>query len=637
MGRHSLPDARSAGARRARSPRRRTVTIAAAVVVSVAAGTGIAAGSGLLSLSETSCDNTPVRLDLVASPDIAPALRAVADRARRDHVTSDGRCIDIRVTARENAEVANTLATSSVAPDYQIWVPDSDLWVERATGAGDGVALTPAGNVALSPVALAALPTSAQALGWPAKTYTWAALAAATGNTDTVRLGAADPSRSATGLLALSSIAESERLESERQGGDPRQTGAGQGGADGKQGADGRTKTEDQEGAGGTRAAATARLLTQRVSESDSRVLESLARDDAGAGLNDPRSNEAVLLSEQAAFRHNSENGGSAKLDLFYPTDGAPALDYPYSLVNQSALSTDESRAAMRFMALLSEDSSYRTLAEHGFRVANTPVHDDVLLTAGGRSPQPYTGADARPPSAEAVERALGLWTMSVRSARLTTVVDASGSMEESVPGRGGQSRMDVTKASLLRVLAQFTAEDELGLWEFSTRLDGAKDYRKLEKTAPLGEPAKGGGTHRERLSDAFTALKPVPDGDTGLYDTALASYREARASYVPGKFNALIILTDGSNKDDDSVSRGKLVEQLKELADPERPVPLIGVAVGPDADRKELDAIARATGGAAYEVSDPADIQSVILRAIMLSASESAADATADTTAARP
>ncbi|MFD5753426.1 substrate-binding domain-containing protein [Streptomyces sp. NPDC127033] len=630
MGRHSLPDARSAGARRALSPRRRTVTIAAAVVVSVAAGTGIAAGSGLLSLSETSCDNTPVRLDLVASPDIAPALRAVADRARRDHVTSDGRCIDIRVTARENAEVANTLATNSVAPDYQIWVPDSDLWVDRAKGSGDGVALTPAGNVALSPVALAALPTSAQALGWPAKTYTWAALAAATGNTDTVRLGAADPSRSATGLLALSSIAESELQESQRQGGDRRQTGAGQG-------ADGKAKTGGGEGAGGTRAAATARLLTQRVSESDSRVLESLARDGAGAGLTDPRSNEVVLLSEQAAFRHNSENGGSAKLDLFYPTDGAPALDYPYSLVNQSALSTDESRAAMRFMALLSEDSSYRTLAEHGFRVANTPVHDDVLLTAGGRSPQPYTGEDARPPSTEAVERALGLWTMSVRSARLTTVVDASGSMEESVPGRGGQSRMDVTKASLLRVLAQFTAEDELGLWEFSTRLDGAKDYRKLEKTARLGEPAKGGGTHRERLSDAFTALKPVPDGDTGLYDTALASYREARASYVPGKFNALIILTDGSNKDDDSVSRGDLVEQLKKLADPERPVPLIGVAVGPDADRKELDAIARATGGAAYEVSDPADIQSVILRAIMLSASESAADTTADTTAARP
>ncbi|MFE3830028.1 hypothetical protein [Streptomyces sp. NPDC059092] len=617
MGRHSLPDARSAHVRRVWPPSRRTVTIAAAVVVSVAAGTGIAAGSGLLS-PETSCGNTPVRLDLVASPDIAPALRAVADRARRDHVTSDGRCIDIRVTARENAEVANALASGSGAPDYQIWVPDSDLWVDRAKSVGDSVSLTPAGNVALSPVALAALPASARALGWPTKTYTWAALAAAAGNADTLRLGSADPSRSATGLLALSSIAESERQESERQGAGPR-------------------KSERREGAGGTRAAAIAKLLTQRASESDTRVLESLAQDDASAGLADPRRNEAVLLSEQAAFRHNSGTDGSARLELFYPTDGAPALDYPYSLVNQTELSTDESRAAMRFMVLLSEDGSYRTLAEHGFRVSNTPVHADVLRTAGGRSPQPYTGEDARPPSAEAVERALVLWTMSVRSTRLTTVVDASGSMEEAVPGRGGQSRMDVTKASLLRALAQFTAEDEIGLWEFSTRLDGAKDYRKLEETARLGEPARGGGTHRERLSDAFTALKPVPGGDTGLYDTTLAAYKEAQASYVPGKLNALIILTDGSNKDDDSIARGDLVKRLKKLADPARPVPLIGVAVGPDADRKEIDALARATGGAGYEVSDPADIQSVILRAIMLSASGSAADATAGTTAARP
>ncbi|MEV7086352.1 substrate-binding domain-containing protein [Streptomyces sp. NPDC093085] len=614
MGRHSLPDARPAGARRARPPRRRTVAIAAAVVAAVAAGTGIAGASGLLS-SGSACENTPVRLDLVASPDIAPALRDVADRARRDHVTSDGRCIDIRVTARENAEVAKALAAGGGAPEYQIWVPDSDVWVERAKGAGDGVPLTPAGNVALSPLALAALPSSARELGWPAKTYTWAALAEATGNAGTLRLGAADPARSATGLLALAGIAESERQESRRQSAQPadRSDGAG--------------------GPGGTRAAATAKLLAQRVSESDTRVLESLAQDDEGTGAADPRRNQVLLLSEQAAFRHNSARGDAPRLELFYPTDGTPALDYPYSLVDQTGMTTDEGRAAMRFMALLSEESSYRTLAEHGFRVADVPVPADVLVTAGGRAPQPYAREDARPPSTEAVEEALGLWTTSVRSTRLTTVVDASGSMEEPVPGRGGQSRMDVTKASLLRVLAQFTADDEIGLWEFSTRLDGAKDYRKLEKTARLGAAAPDGGTHRERLSDAFTALKPVPGGDTGLYDTTLAAYQEARAGYVPGKFNALVILTDGADKDDDGISRRELVERLRKLVDPARPVALIGVAVGPDADRKEIDAIARATGGAGYEVSDPAEIHSVILRAIMLSATESAAA----TTAARP
>ncbi|WP_066949966.1 substrate-binding domain-containing protein [Streptomyces lushanensis] len=590
MGRHSLPHkpARSTG--RAGSPRhRRRIAIAVSLVLAVTAGAGIAVGSGLLSFTGP-CERAPVRVDLVASPDIAPALSAVADRARRDQVTSDGRCLDVRVEARENYKVADMLAagtTGSAVPDFQIWVPDSDVWVDRATTAG-GVPLTPAGNVALSPVAVAAAPASAQALGWPRKTYTWAGLAAMATETDRLLLGAADPARSATGLLALGSISESSRQEAPKSD---------------------------------TRTAATAKLLTRHVSDTDAEMLRTLASDDgSGGGKGAPRPGEAMLLSEQAAYAHNSADDGSAHLSLFYPTDGAPALDYPYNLVDVTRLTTDQSRAAMRFMLLLSEKPSYRTLERYGFRAADapdSPVPSALVRTAGGRSPQPFAESDISPPSSEAVQQALGLWTVTVQSARLTTVVDASASMTAPVPGRKGQSRMEVTKASLLEALATFTPEDEIGLWEFSTRLDGAKDYRKLTETLPLGSPVKG-GTHRGRLSAAVTALKPIPDGDTGLYDTALAAYKEAQAGYVQGKFNAVVLLTDGSNRDDDGISRGELIKRLKELVDPGRPVPLIAIAVGPDADRREVDEIARAAEGAGYEVSDPADIRAVILRAIM-------------------
>ncbi len=209
------------------------------------------------------------------------------------------------------------------------------------------------------------------------------------------------------------------------------------------------------------------------------------------------------------------------------------------------------------------------------------------------------------------------MWTITVQSARLTTVVDASGSMATLVPGRN-QSRMDVTKESLIRALDQFTPDDEIGLWEFATTLDGEKDYRRLMETKRLGDPAAGGGSHREKLTAAFAALQPVPGGATGLYDTTLASYQEARSTYVKGKFNALVILTDGSNQDTDGISRSGLVMELKELVDPERPVPVIAIAVGPDADRDEVAEIARVTGGDGYEVSDPAEIQAVILQAIM-------------------
>ncbi|NUK37938.1 substrate-binding domain-containing protein [Streptomyces lunaelactis] len=587
MGRHSLPDDDMRGGGRSRPRvRRRTVAGATMLVLAVAAGTGVAAQSGLLSFAD-SCKDAAVRLDVVASPDIAPAVRAVADSARQQEVTSDGQCMDVRVTARENYKVAQELAVAGNKPEYEVWLPDSALWAERTKALGDGVPLTPAGNVAVSPIALATVHSAGTELGWPGKTYTWAELTAAATTTETLRLGAADPARSATGLLALTSVSASTQ----------------------KSGPDADTKV-----------AATAKALSRRVSPADSQVVRTLARDGSAEDVRDPRRNQAVFLSEQAAYAYNSATSYSTRdLELFYPKDSAPRLDYPYQLVDESELSTDESRAATRFMALLGEPEPRRTLAAHGFRAADEAAAESLVRTAGGRAPQPFTATEtAAPLRPDALQETLGLWTITVQSARLTTVVDVSGSMQAPVPGRDAQTRLDVTKASLLQAMEQFTPEDEIGLWEFATGLDGPRDYRKLVATARLGAPGKGGGTHRAQLAEAVKALAPVPEGATGLYDTTLAAYKEAQGSYVKGKFNALVILTDGSNQDRFSITRSELLNQLKKLSDPQRPVPLIAIAVGPDADLREADQIARAAGGAGYQVSDPAEIQAVILKAIM-------------------
>ncbi|MFI7365218.1 substrate-binding and VWA domain-containing protein [Streptomyces sp. NPDC050149] len=584
MGRHSLPDDYATDGSGDRPPRRRrTVAIATMLVLAVAAGTAVAAQGGLLSFSK-SCEDTAVHLSMMTSPDIAPAVRAVADKARKDNLRSDGHCVDVDVVARDSYKVADALARGTRAPDYQMWLPDSDLWLNRAKGLGDAIPITPGDSVASSPVTLAMVPSAAKSLGWPEKKYSWAELTAGAMESDKVRLGSADPARSATGLLALTSIG----ISSDKLGGDS-----------------------------DTRAAATAKLLAQRMSDGDTQVVETLPQDSSGAEQGNPARNQAVLLSEQAAFAHNAESTGGSKLDLFYPKDGAPLLNYPFTLVNEEEQTTDESRAALRFMTLLSEDASQRTLQEHGFRTVDGTADETLVASAGGKSPQPYATSPGAAPSDETLQETLGMWTITVQSARLTTVVDASGSMATIVPGRN-QSRMDVTKASLIQALNQFTPNDEIGLWEFATTLDGDKDYRRLVETSRLGDAAKGGGTHRDKLAAAFSSLKPVPDGATGLYDTALAAYKEAQRTYVKGKFNAVVILTDGSNQDDRSISRSALIAELKKITDPERPVPLLAIAVGPDADREEVNEIAKVTGGGGYQVSDPAEIQAVILQAVM-------------------
>ncbi|GGN52720.1 hypothetical protein GCM10011579_010080 [Streptomyces albiflavescens] len=587
MGRHSLPDEYRAGVADPRPrTRRRNVAIATVLVLTVAAGTAVAVRGGLLSFGG-SCQDNAVHLEVAASPDMAPALRATADHARKNNITSDGRCLDVTVTARESYKFTDALRSGKTS-DVQVWVPDSDVWVQRVSADSAATGVTNAGNVAYSPVGVAVVPSAAKTLGWPEKTYTWTELAGATMTSDRLKLGAADPTRSASGLLALTQLSTAAA----------------------------RTKGGD------TQAAAMAKALSQRTSDSDSQVLDTLPRDSSGTEQGNPKRNQALILSEQAAFAHNASADSGDGLDLFYPKDGSPQLDYPFTLVDEPRLSTDQSRAALRFMTLLGESEPQKILQKHGFRTDAATASDALVTKAGGRSPQPYVQASAEPASAKALQETLGMWTITVQSARITTVVDASASMTEPVPGTD-QSRMDVTKASLLQALATFTPEDEIGLWKFSTKLDGDKDYRVLVPTERLGD-RKGTGTQRDRLSAAFSALEPVPAGATGLYDTTLAAYRAAISSYVKGKFNALVVLTDGVNQDPGSISRSSLVAQLQKLTDPERPVPLIAIAVGPDADKEEVDQIAKATGGSGHQVNDPSQIHSVILKAIVEAGSQS-------------
>ncbi|MEV2211787.1 substrate-binding and VWA domain-containing protein [Streptomyces sp. NPDC050997] len=591
MGRHSLPDQYGAGGSAPRPrARRRTMAVATVLVLTVAGGTAAAVQSGLLSFG-SSCQDDPVRLKLAASPDLAPALTTAATRARADDLTSDGRCIAVTVTARDAYKVTNSLLAGE-KPDMQVWVPDSDLWVQRLTAGSGAAELSQVGNVASTPVGMAMVPTAAKSLGWPQKTYNWLELAGAAMQDDSLKLGAADPARSATGLLALTRLSSAAAQSEDGDGGG------------------------DRDGDGDTQAAAMMKALAQRTSDTDGQVLETLPRDSSASEQGNPKRNQALVLTEQAAFAYNSSADHAGSLDLFYPKDGSPRLDYPYTLVAQAGLTTDQSRAAIRFMSYLRQPEQRRLLARHGFRASDDEVSDTLVAKAGGSGPQPYAEPAVEPAAAETLEETLGMWTITVQSARITTVVDASSSMSEQVP-RTERSRMDVTKASLLRALATFTPEDEIGLWKFSTKLDGDKDYRVLVPTRRLGDRV-GGGTQRDRLSTAFSGLAPVPNGATGLYDTTLAAYRAATSSYVKGKFNALVVLTDGVNQDPGSISRGDLVSRLEKLTDPKRPVPLILIAVGPDADRAEAEQIARPTGGSGQEVSDPAQIQSVILKAIV-------------------
>jgi len=192
-------------------------------------------------------------------------------------------------------------------------------------------------------------------------------------------------------------------------------------------------------------------------------------------------------------------------------------------------------------------------------------------------------------------------------------VIDVSGSMAGQVPGTRA-SKLDLVKEAAIGALPLFSEQDRLGLWQFSSRQDGDRPYRIV---VPLGRVSEspGGTPRRQAMAGGLEAMRP--GGRTGLYETTLDAVGYMRRHWIKDRINTVVLLTDG---EDDNTASGltlpALVKRL-EAADGERPVRVITIAYGPDADAGALRQIAGATKGATYELANPEDIQRVFISAI--------------------
>src|SRR5262245_8776754 len=101
----------------------------------------------------------------------------------------------------------------------------------------------------------------------------------------------------------------------------------------------------------------------------------------------------------------------------------------------------------------------------------------------------------------------------------MLAVIDVSGSMLEKVPTAGGINREQVTLEAARQGLGLFDDSWAVGLWTFSTLMDGSKDYLQLCPIEPLS-------VQRTKLLQSLGGIKPKPNGDTALYDTMLAAYQ---------------------------------------------------------------------------------------------------------------
>jgi hypothetical protein len=504
-------------------------------------------------LRASDCDTTTV-LNVTTSPDIAPVVASTA----RELSTADT-CYEVNVTDRESEEVAESLVVSDGTAPPDVWLPDSTIWLQRAQARGAWDVPVTGTSIASSPVVLALTEDAATQLGWPAKQPSWGEVLGSS-----LKIGMPDPGREPVGVSMLFGVR-------------------------------GLMQANPDPGA------ALATELRQLSPNTVSSVSDLFTRLPGTGSSEDPF--DGFPVSENTVLRNNARE--STPLVAAYADPAVPALDYPYVVLPETRGS--KRAAAEKFLTVLMQQNTADALSNAGFR---TP--DGEMLRSRGTSELTSAAkvTPAETPQSGDVDDLLNVWAGVNLSGRVQVLLDVSGSMNQPVPGTNA-NRLTLTIQAAELGIGLMKPSTKLGLWLFSTKLNGDQDYQELLPMLPISEQARTGGLERLRT------VQPVPNGDTGLYDSVLAAYQSARQNYEPGRINVVIVLTDGRNDDDNSISREALLSELGKLQDPRRPILIVGIGIGPDVDAGELQAISGASGGQAFTTDDPTKIGDIFYAAL--------------------
>ena len=307
--------------------------------------------------------------------------------------------------------------------------------------------------------------------------------------------------------------------------------------------------------------------------------------------------------TEQSVVTHNATAGNKAA--AVYPAEGSVLFDYPVVRVTTTGEPSGTAAAATAFETELRSARSMGILSAAGFR----DPHAVASASWGGKDGvRSQTPALIPAPTADQVTTVMRAWNVVHLDGRTLAVIDTSGSMNEPMPD--GQSRIEVARDGALAGLALMPDSTSVGLWAFSLTTT------ELVPLGPLGGSING-IPQRLALQQAGGTLPSRVGGSTALYDTALAGFEALRSGFDATKVNAEVLITDGRNDRTGGISLTTLLARLRSEVDPTRPVEIIGIGLGPDADMNTLNQIATVTGGKAYQALDGAAFRAVLFDAL--------------------
>jgi Ca-activated chloride channel family protein len=565
-------------------PRRRIAVwaIAAVVVAALVAGAAYyviwpssTAAAGPDSIGHCT---SGVSLDVVTTPALAQPLRDIASHWAESHPDFQGACPTVNVRSEAAAAEEVALAKPDVTmPD--LWIPDSSTWVQRLRSDVDGTD-APARSmwmyppVATSPLVLATSSQRAAAFADPARTW-----AAALGQDSGVSM--TDPGTDTAGLLTL--LTAQSALD--------------------------------------TPAAGPSRDLVSTLVKVSSASLTNPAS--GFLALRDHPTTAAAFPSSEQAVLAAGQSVSGLKAVSVYPSGKALTLDYPVVQFTRPGGDPNHRNATVAYVDQLRSHFARARLAAAGFRDSSGRRAGPAPTSSSSSSSSPSSptsgpavvdvAALARP-SSDQVADGLRVWTAARRGNRALMVIDLSGSMAEKA---AGSTKIRFAANAARSAVTFFPDTSALGLWGFSVNRSGSRDWTELVSLGSLGSPTTG-GLRRTRLLSAAARLPSQTGGNTGLYNTTIAAYEKVRSGWDPAFVNSVVLLTDGANTDHAGIHLAQLLGRLRSETSTARPLPIITIAVGPDADVATLRKISAATHGQTYTVTNPADIRSAFLDALI-------------------
>ncbi|ADU49189.1 von Willebrand factor type A [Intrasporangium calvum DSM 43043] len=298
-----------------------------------------------------------------------------------------------------------------------------------------------------------------------------------------------------------------------------------------------------------------------------------------------------VVVTAAQLLAHNESNDARA-LAAVAPVDGAAFLGYRLVTL------TDKAEVA----ELVADFAAYLTTEE-----AKTAFSEAGFATPGGPEPQmpsPLYGTvtDRPAPDAAALKAVRAAWAAATPKRQTLLALDVSGSMLR----RTDQgTRLAVMQEATLQAIAGMPGSSRLGLWAYSLHIGKqGDDFRPLLNAAPVGH-----SSHLLDLRKQVGGLTRSVGGGRGLYDTIVATYQRARATYTKGQLNSVVIVTDGLNDDDYGASLSVALSRVKKLVDPRNPIRITIVGFGSEPDAKAMTPFAQLTGGRYVNAAEPKDL----------------------------